>query len=331
MIAALRCGGLVASGAGDAGGTGVGTGWRPGVVDPAFTVDVEGGTVAGRDAGSGPAVLVLHGGPGLSDYSDMLAGELVGWRAVRYTQRGVVPSTARDPYSVQTHVADALAVLDARGVDRAVLLGHSWGAFLACSVAAAAPDRVRALVLVDGLGLVGDGGFAEFGAELTRRTPRSALDQARRIDERADRGEATDTDDVAALRLIWPAYFAVPAAAPPLPDTVRTSGACYAGTWASIDTELAAGTIATSLRSYPGPVEVVIGATSPMPRSAAQQTAALFPRASLTSVPDAGHFPWVEQPGCVHDALRRLPDDTTGPTAVPNPTPRHPTPRQESR
>jgi pimeloyl-ACP methyl ester carboxylesterase len=53
-------------------------------------------------------------------------------------------------------------------------------------------------------------------------------------------------------------------------------------------------------------VEVLYGLGSPMPVEAAIETAAAFPRGSATGVPDAGHFPWLEQPGCVADALVRL-------------------------
>jgi pimeloyl-ACP methyl ester carboxylesterase len=54
------------------------------------------------------------------------------------------------PYGMATHVADLLAVLDHCGVARAVLAGHSMGAYVATRLAAAAPDRVAAAVLVDG-------------------------------------------------------------------------------------------------------------------------------------------------------------------------------------
>jgi pimeloyl-ACP methyl ester carboxylesterase len=53
-------------------------------------------------------------------------------------------------------------------------------------------------------------------------------------------------------------------------------------------------------------VEVVYGLDGPFPVEAALETAAAFPRGSATGVPDAGHFTWLEQPGCVADGLVRL-------------------------
>jgi len=54
------------------------------------------------------------------------------------------------PYGIDVHVRDILAVLDALGLDRAVLVGHSLGAYVVARIAVSHPERVHALVLVDG-------------------------------------------------------------------------------------------------------------------------------------------------------------------------------------
>jgi lipase len=53
-------------------------------------------------------------------------------------------------YSLETHGADVVRVLDHLGLESAVLAGHSMGGFVALATALAFPDRVRALVLLDG-------------------------------------------------------------------------------------------------------------------------------------------------------------------------------------
>src|ERR687890_1507572 len=53
-------------------------------------------------------------------------------------------------YGLETHASDVVRVLDYLGLENAVLLGHSMGAFVALKTALASPDRVRALVLLDG-------------------------------------------------------------------------------------------------------------------------------------------------------------------------------------
>src|SRR5689334_20693434 len=174
------------------------------------------------ELGEGPALLFLHGGPGLSDYlSAMPAEETEGWRRIGYTQRGLAPSPLDGPFTVAQHVADAIAVLDERRLDSAVVLGHSWGGFLAAVLASTHPDRVRGLVIVDPLGIAGDGGSAGFGAAMEARTPAESRRRAMELDEQAMSGEGTEDDAKESLRLVWPAYFADPASAPPMPDDIR--------------------------------------------------------------------------------------------------------------
>src|ERR671915_1840087 len=53
-------------------------------------------------------------------------------------------------YGLEAHAADVIRVLDHLGLQNAVLSGHSMGGFVALKTALAFPDRVRALVLLDG-------------------------------------------------------------------------------------------------------------------------------------------------------------------------------------
>jgi pimeloyl-ACP methyl ester carboxylesterase len=54
------------------------------------------------------------------------------------------------PYGIVAHVEDMLAVLDYVGARRAVLVGHSMGAYVAARIVAEHPERAAGLVLVDG-------------------------------------------------------------------------------------------------------------------------------------------------------------------------------------
>ncbi len=55
-----------------------------------------------------------------------------------------------DGYGLEVHAGDVVRVLDHLSLERAVLVGHSMGAFVGLQVALSYPDRVKALVLVDG-------------------------------------------------------------------------------------------------------------------------------------------------------------------------------------
>ena len=74
-----------------------------------------------------------------------------GWRHITYDERARGRKSGRSAdYSFEAAVRDVGAVLDARGVDRAVVVGWSYGAFVAAHWASRNPDRAIGAVLVDG-------------------------------------------------------------------------------------------------------------------------------------------------------------------------------------
>jgi pimeloyl-ACP methyl ester carboxylesterase len=270
-----------------------------------FSAEVPGGRLGGWTAGDGPPVLLLHGGPGMDyAYLDSLAEELGdGFTLAAYQQRGLAPSTDEGPFLVEREVADAQAVLDALGWERAWVLGHSWGGHLLLHLALAAPGRLHGALAVDPLGGVGDGGAEAFEAEMFSRTPEADRERAEELDERAMRGEGTPDDAVESMRIVWPAYFADREHTLAFPD-LRVSVAAYSGLWDSLNAELPR--LSAALATVAVPFGFVAGAGSPVPVAAVAATARAIPGAWLEVVDGAGHFPWFERPGSVRAALERL-------------------------
>jgi pimeloyl-ACP methyl ester carboxylesterase len=100
--------------------------------------------------GDGPDIVLLHGFPDTPHSYAELQGELVraGWRVTVPWLRGydaetIVPGR---PYDFATLGRDGLALLDAIGAQRAVIVGHDWGALIAYVMATLAPERTRGLV-----------------------------------------------------------------------------------------------------------------------------------------------------------------------------------------
>ena len=101
------------------------------------------------EAGIGPAVVLLHPEPGdASTFAAVLPQLSNEYRVLAPDLRGHGKSAKpRGDYSVPTQAAYVARLLDATAVDRAVLVGNSYGAIVALQIAADAPERVRALVL----------------------------------------------------------------------------------------------------------------------------------------------------------------------------------------
>jgi pimeloyl-ACP methyl ester carboxylesterase len=102
--------------------------------------------------GGGPLVVMFHGFPdlpfGWSDARDVLVG--AGYRVVVPYLRGYHPDTIvrGRRYGGKEIGEDAIGLLDAIDAERAVLVGHDWGASVVYRAAALAPDRVRAICAV---------------------------------------------------------------------------------------------------------------------------------------------------------------------------------------
>ena len=116
-------------------------------------VPVAGGTLAAyRWPGDGPVVLAAHGITS-NHRSWSLVAEALGGDAtfVAPDLRGRGRSNGLPaPYTIAQHADDCAAVLDHVGAEQAVVTGHSMGGFVATALATRHPERVRAVVLVDG-------------------------------------------------------------------------------------------------------------------------------------------------------------------------------------
>lgn len=122
------------------------------------TATANGITIRYEDSGGdGPAILFSHGF--LMDHTmfdaqvEALAGQ---YRCIRWDERGFGDTVTDGPFTYWDSAADAMAVLDACGVEQAVLVGMSQGGFLSIRAALAHPQRVRGLVLIDSCADVDD-------------------------------------------------------------------------------------------------------------------------------------------------------------------------------
>ncbi len=103
------------------------------------------------EVGAGPLVVLLHGFPE-SWYSwrhQLTALAEAGFHVVAPDQRGYGQTDrpeAIDAYSMFHLVGDVIGMLDALGEERAVVVGHDWGAPVAWHTALLRPDRLRGVV-----------------------------------------------------------------------------------------------------------------------------------------------------------------------------------------
>ena len=98
--------------------------------------------------GDGPAVLLVHAGVADSRMWPGVAGQLAAThRVVTCDLRGFGKSPL--PPERFSHAADLVALLDELGIERAAVVGASFGGYVALELALRAPGRVMALALLD--------------------------------------------------------------------------------------------------------------------------------------------------------------------------------------
>ncbi|ASU84053.1 alpha/beta hydrolase [Nocardiopsis gilva YIM 90087] len=116
-------------------------------------VSVDDTALAVTDTGGpGIPVVYLNGQFATQGYWRRVIADLgAGWRHITYDERdrGRKSKTSAD-YSFEAAVRDVDAVLAARGVERALVVGWSYGAFVGAHWASRNPDRAVGAVLVDG-------------------------------------------------------------------------------------------------------------------------------------------------------------------------------------
>jgi pimeloyl-ACP methyl ester carboxylesterase len=115
------------------------------------SVESDGLRLAVEELGGGPPILYGHGLTGSrTQTARQLAPLAATHRVIVYDQRGhgdSAPVTDPAAYDVERMAADAAAILDALGIERAVVGGNSMGAATALRFAMAHPERVQALIL----------------------------------------------------------------------------------------------------------------------------------------------------------------------------------------
>lgn len=258
--------------------------------------------------GTGTPIVLLSGGPGLNiEYMLPVAQFLPsGDRSIAFEQRGTGRSRPQpfDPatLTIQAVVRDLEALRVRLQQDRLSLLGHSWGGMLAMAYAAAYPDHVDRLILVDSGGPTLE--FTQwFGDNIEARLRPEDIEL--RDHWRAAGKNGVDSRKVAteALKAIMPGYFFDRKAALAFASAIKESQyhpdvneRLFADMKTQYDSR-------EGLKNLKRPVLIIQGHQDPIGDKTAEDIRALIAGATLVYVKRSGHFPWIEQPEAFRKAI----------------------------
>jgi pimeloyl-ACP methyl ester carboxylesterase len=109
-------------------------------------------TIAYEVTGEGEPVVLVCGctQPAIAWHFGLVpALTAAGYQVITFDNRGIAPSSSPPaPYSIAQMVGDAVGLLDHLGLDRVLVAGHSMGGWIAETLAAVHPDRVRGAALM---------------------------------------------------------------------------------------------------------------------------------------------------------------------------------------
>lgn len=269
--------------------------------------DVDGAALvpAGPTMREKPTMLFLHGGPGFDHaYFKPALEDLTDLAQLIYLDQRSQGRSGKAPIAtctIEQMADDAVALCRALDITRPVILGHSYGGFVALHMALRHPDVAGALILVDSATSTTDmaGAMERLEARYGEEVRVAAVP--------VFTGAFTEAEAEAFQRLVAPTYVADPAKLPVVAEAWGRSA--FSPEVAShYFRELASRyDIRDRLPDIQVPTLVVVGEHDwLLPPQASQVIAAGIPGAELVMLPQAGHFSFIERRQEFVDVVRRF-------------------------
>ena len=266
----------------------------------------EGLTLSFERRGSGPLLVCHPGGPGGSaaEFRDF-AGLDDTFELVLLSPRGSHGSDPAADYSLQSYIADLDALREYLGVDVFDLLGFSHGGIVAMAYAAAHRAHVRRLVLVDTPGVWDEEAEAAMHRAIELRRDQPWFAAAAKAIEEEQAGAFSSVDElIANAQSQAPLYFH-------RWEGNEKAGRELFGDFAHHEPLHQFNTIEfpnldlrDRLRTIAAPTLVVVGDDDMIAGPVcAEAIVRELPDARLVTIPDSGHFVYVEQPEAFRAAL----------------------------
>ena len=234
----------------------------------------------------GEPLLLLHGYTDSSRSFSLLVPYLSQYRLLIPDQRGHGASDAPECcYSLSQFAFDARLFLDALGVQRTAIVGHSLGSMVAITMAAEYPDRVRNITLIGSTALVPvKRGDWLYDNALSLKGP---LDPASQFGKDWHPGNQPTPVDPAFAEAVNADILGIPL-----------------HVWHSVMRELASTPVGRHAADVKAPVLILSGGKDPLfPAEHHASLLAAFPGAEAHVFPDLGHNPNWERPAEVAERI----------------------------
>lgn len=250
---------------------------------------VQDAEIACDDVGSGLPIVFLHAFPlNRTMWAPQVSALAADYRCIAPDVRGIGESSPTPPFTVDRFADDAVAILDALDIQRAVFAGLSMGGYVAFSVWRRHAPRVRALVLAD--------------TRAAADTPEAAARRRHLIDVARAEGSTA----VANLQIAGLVGKSTRERRPDIYDSVHRmiAQAPVGGIVGGLEALLGRADSTTLLRTITVPTLLIAGEQDAItPPKEMGRMAAEIPGARFEVLAEAGHLSNVERPGAFNTVL----------------------------
>ena len=260
-------------------------------------------------------MVLCHGGPGGYDYLGPVADMVSDLcQVVRYDQRGSGRSQPIGPYDVSTFVDDLEGLRRHFNFERWIVGGHSWGAGLALAYAVRFPTQTVAILHIAGTG-IDDRWHDEYRENRLNALNKSEREEYQRLRAQREHVEGTEGERILSrlhtLSRMTDVFDSNQADNLPSFDEYPVSNAANEKVGADWKNYTKDSRFRQSVYNLLMPVLFLHGACDPRPIHFIETLASKLSRSTFASIPESGHYPWVEKPNEVKASLRQFVVDFT--------------------
>jgi proline iminopeptidase len=262
--------------------------------------------------GSGPTLVVLHGGPGMdhSYFLPQMERLASHYRLIFYDQRASGKSVSdvdTNSMTMATFVEDLEGIRKEFKLGKMNLLGHSWGGLVAMFYAAKYPQNLNSLILSNTTPASAALRNASFAVMARHTTPEDSAAQAALIRTEGFRKRESHSMEKF-LRLLFRGSFADRRYADSVTLSLDTSYATKSRliNFFYKDSILASYDLHDRLRAVRCPVLILGGDHDMVPAEAQEAIHSHIKGSTLLLMKNCGHFPFVEKPGEFFPAVREF-------------------------
>ena len=260
--------------------------------------------------GTGIPMVLCHGGPGGYDYLGPVADMLPDLcQVVRYDQRGSGRSQPVGPYDVSTFVDDLEGLRTRFNFERWIVGGHSWGAGLALAYAVRFPTQTTAVLHIAGTG-IDDRWHDEYRENRLNALNESEREEYQRLRAQREHVEGVEQERILGrlrtLSRMTDVFDSNQVDNLPSVDEYPVSNEANEKVGADWKHYTKDSIFRRSVYNLSMPVLLLHGACDPRPSHFIETLASKLACSTFVSIPESGHYPWVEKPDEVKASLRRF-------------------------